>query len=151
RGDAALVVEVLVATERRVLHEGPALAAKPVRLALRRIADGLAVWARLRVAAVVGHEKDERVVQHAALLQARDEIAHGLVHEMHHSGIDGHDVVETILLVGRHVRRPRRLVPRWIDDPEFLLPRVTRIADRAPARLVFAAELRDVLRWRLQR
>src|SRR3954451_16313911 len=75
RGNATFVREVLVAPERRVGERGPALAEKDGRLrAARALADEDAARARFGVSAVVRHDEDCRVVEHAALFQTGDQV-----------------------------------------------------------------------------
>ena len=96
--DAALMVVMFVATERRVLEERPALAAEPVRVRFRRVAFGAPARARFGVAAVVAEEQDQGVVQFAAFLEPRDERADGMVHAGDRRRVDRHQVVEAVFL-----------------------------------------------------
>ena len=155
--DAALMVVMFVATERRVLEERPALAAEPVRVRFRRVAFGAPARPRLGVAAVVAEEQDQGVVQFAAFLEPRDERADGMVHAGDRRRVDRHQVVEAVFLgvrqgspgldrFGAGRQRPGR-----VDEPHLHLAGVTLDAQGSPAREVLAAELRDLVRRRLQR
>ena len=71
RGNASLVVEVLIAAQRRVGKRGPRLPLEDD--GLRRaghVAFESAIGAALGVGPVVGEEKDQRVVQHLASRRA---------------------------------------------------------------------------------
>ena len=99
RGDAAFMVVVLVAPERGVLQRRPRLPAEDRRAGgARRIAFQAALGAALGVTSVVGQEQDKRVIERAALLERRDQPPHCRVDVRHARSIDGHDVIEAVLL-----------------------------------------------------
>ena len=110
-----------------------------------------AAGARLGVAAVVGHEHDHGVVEHAALLEAFDERADAAVEAVDHRGVDGHDVVEVVFVFVAqrvplgHIGRQRRQRPLGIDEAHFDLPLVAVFAELVPTDLVFAAVAGDSL------
>ena len=76
---------------------------------------------------------------------------------MHGSGIDGHEMVKTVLLLRRVVfpefdgGRARCFFPRGVDDAELLLAGDAGVPQCSPAFFVLAAKLRDGVRRRLQR
>ena len=138
-----------------VAHDWPQKTVEPA--APGRIALPAGPGTALGVAAVVRQEQDERVIEHAALLERRDQPPHRRVHVRHASGVDGHDVIEAVLLrlaqrvPRRHLVGARRERPGFVHHAEFLLPGVALLAELVPADLVLAAELGDLVRRRLQR
>ena len=109
-----------------------------------------AVRASLGVAAIVAHEEDEGVVEHAALPEAFHEVADGFVHPGHHGCVSGHEVIEAFLLLGGNVLPrldgggPRRVGPLLVDEPHFKLAGVTTGPDLFPADPVLTEEFLDL-------
>ena len=158
RGHASFVSEVLVAAERRIgecrpIHAQEHGGVRPSG----RFAFEPPPWPRLGVAAVIGHEQDERVLQFPALLETIHQRPDGAVHAMHGGGVDGHDVVEPLPLAlahavpGGRIRRTLRQWPAAVDEAHAQLPLVARLAQLVPARREFPAEPRDVLLRRHER
>ena len=158
RADAAFVREVFVAAEGRVVQRGPGHAEEDIAVRsaeIRALRD--ATRTAFGVAAVVAHEKDERVFQHPTILQPGDHAADALIHAVEHGGVDRHEQVIAVLVflaerIPRgHIRWTRRERPLRLDDAEFDLLLVPRLAQLVPANLVFAAILRDDVLRSLQR
>ena len=150
---------MLVAKEGRVRERGPVHAQKDAgkRAADRPLALGQAHGTSLGVSAVIADEHDDRVVKHATLLQTFDQLADAPVEALDHGGIDRHDRIETILLLGRvrvpgwRIGRAGRKRPASVDDAHLNLSRMTLLAQLVPTCLVFSAITLDHVGRRAQR
>ena len=151
RGDAALVVVVLIPAEGRVLQKRPALADKHggLRVAGIRTVETTG-HTGLRVAPVVGEKQDESVVEFAAFAQSGHEAADRGVHVGEGGGENRHHVIVAVLLP-RTEAGPRRDAlgagrerPRGVDEPGGKLPGVAGRAELVPAVSELAAEARDL-------
>ncbi len=158
RADAAFVREVFIPAEGCVVQRGPGHAEEDIAVrAAEHLALRDATRAALGIAAVVAHEKDERVLIQAAFLQPGDHAADALIHAFEHGRVDSHEVIVAVLVLlaeripRGHIRRTRAERPFRIDDAEFDLLFISGLAQLVPADLVFAAILGDDVLRGLQR
>ena len=151
------MVVMLVAAQRCVLERRPRLTAENRGILRSRL---LALEGSIRsafgIAAIIAHEKDERVIQNTAKLERFDKSADGRIHMRNSCGVNCHDMIKAILFLFAkivpclYLFRPGRQRPGFVHDPELDLFCMPLFAELVPSHLVLAAELRNLVQRRLQ-
>ena len=155
RGDAAFVVEMLVAAERRVLQRRPRLAAEDLRTGAPGGSPSRLPSGPLSALPPLSERKKISVLSSSPrCLQRSTSRPTAVSMWATHGGVDRHDVIEAVLLFRRqavprlYLWRARRQRPGRVHDAQFDLLGVPLLAELVPADLVLAAESGDLVRGR---